>query len=63
MTDPVSGSVEPEDAEHIAGWDPVVALAVAAWLNLAADDLAVAGGDRSQCSTSHAPTCATPTPR
>jgi len=30
---------------------PEVALAVAAWLNLAADDLAVAGGDRAACGS------------
>lgn len=34
--DPVSGSTEPEDAEHIAAWHPAVALAIADWLDDAA---------------------------
>lgn len=39
LGDPVSGSTEPEDAEHIASWHPVVALAVADSLDHAARTL------------------------
>jgi hypothetical protein len=39
LGDPVSGSTEPEDAEHIASWHPGVALPVAALLNAIADDM------------------------
>lgn len=37
LGDPVSGSSDERDAEHIASWDPTVALAVARWLDDAAD--------------------------
>ncbi len=37
LGDPVSASTEPEDAEHIASWHPAVALAVADWLDAAAN--------------------------
>lgn len=35
--DPVSGSSDVADAEHIAGWDPAVALAIADWLESGAN--------------------------
>lgn len=51
-TDPVwvaeCGPVEGrgyQDAEHIAGWHPVVALLVADWIDCHGRDLASAGGD------------------
>lgn len=39
LGDPVSGSTEVEDAEHIASWHPTVALAVAHWLDIQAGGL------------------------
>jgi hypothetical protein len=38
LGDPVSGSTEIEDAEHIASWHPSVVLLVADWLDGVADD-------------------------
>lgn len=38
------GSATPADAEHIASWHPAVALAVADWLDAAADHADATGG-------------------
>jgi len=51
LGDPVSGSVEPEDAEHIAALDPDVALAIADWLDMHAADLDRAGGLVGACES------------